>query len=659
MKDKLNKSLALSLSTVAVLSLASTSLMADVTASLWVDNFGANQSWSVDKHPRMMADVDGDEKADVVGFGNSGVRVSLSSDLEFEDPSVWVENFGYDQSWRTETHPRMMADVDGDEKPDVVGFGSKGIMVSLSTGTEFSKSSFWVKNFGSNQNWSVEKHVRMMADVDGDGQADAVGFGSKGVMVSLSSGSDFDDPSFWIKNFGTNQNWSVEKHPRMMADVDGDGLADVVGFGNQGVMVALSTGSGFLKPSLWVENFGANQNWSIDNHPRMMADINGDGKADVVGFGNQGVSVAFSTGSHFSEPSLVVKNLGYNQGWRTETHPRMTADVDDDGKADIVGFGNKGVMVALTADINVPPVARAGADQTVPVNTVVQLDGSGSTDDGEALTYDWNITIRPTGSTTAALSDKTDPTPTFTPDETGTYIVALTVTDVYGKSDTDDVNITAVIMHNGTAYLTVTNPDTGEVWLDRNLGASQVCAESNDTACYGDYYQWGRNYDGHEKNDSVVTTELATSIDPVQAAVLGEFIIGNNDWLEAGDGGGDLREGNLSKTDGTYVCPAGFRVPTIDELTDEMNSWGDGNPADNADSNATTAFESPLHWPVAGSRKIDGSREDVDYIGYVWSSTPDPDPQAHVLWFHSTDGDTGPLERAYGVPVRCIKHVEP
>ena len=75
------------------------------------------------------------------------------------------------------------------------------------------------------------------------------------------------------------------------------------------------------------------------------------------------------------------------------------------------------------------------------------------------------------------------------------------------KGNTDigcDVNNSAVavvttpttdgtISHNGKSYGTVTSSYTGKVWLDRNLGASQVCTALDDTACYGDYYQWGRS----------------------------------------------------------------------------------------------------------------------------------------------------------------------
>jgi hypothetical protein len=56
-----------------------------------------------------------------------------------------------------------------------------------------------------------------------------------------------------------------------------------------------------------------------------------------------------------------------------------------------------------------------------------------------------------------------------------------------------------------------TSPDTGKVWLDRNLGARQVCTSSTDAACYGDLYQWGRAKDGHESRTSGTTETLVAS----------------------------------------------------------------------------------------------------------------------------------------------------
>jgi hypothetical protein len=54
------------------------------------------------------------------------------------------------------------------------------------------------------------------------------------------------------------------------------------------------------------------------------------------------------TPSHLGwAPQLLVRNFGYNAGgWRVDQHPRFLADTTGDGRADIVGFGNAGVYVS-------------------------------------------------------------------------------------------------------------------------------------------------------------------------------------------------------------------------------------------------------------------------------------------------------------------------
>ena len=76
---------------------------------------------------------------------------------------------------------------------------------------------------------------------------------------------------------------------------------------------------------------------------------------------------------------------------------------------------------------------------------------------------------------------------------------------------------------NGIEYLTVTSPDTGKIWLDRNLGASQVCTSSTDSSCYGNLYQWGRNDDGHESS-STTTVTRASNINPGYANFITQTI---------------------------------------------------------------------------------------------------------------------------------------
>lgn len=89
---------------------------------------------------------------------------------------------------------------------------------------------------------------------------------------------------------------------------------------------------------------------------------------------------------------------------------------------------------------NTAPVAHAGPNQTAPVNTTVQLDGSQSSDvDGNALTFQWTLVRSPDGSA-AELVNPTTVNPRLTLDRAGTYTVQLIVND--GTVDSAPASVT-------------------------------------------------------------------------------------------------------------------------------------------------------------------------------------------------------------------------
>src|SRR5207247_3507892 len=65
-------------------------------------------------------------------------------------------------------------------------------------------------------------------------------------------------------------------------------------------------------------------------YPREVADVNGDGMADIVGFASTGVLVSFATGDgHFAPPIFDLPAFGPNAGgWSSDdTYPRELADI--------------------------------------------------------------------------------------------------------------------------------------------------------------------------------------------------------------------------------------------------------------------------------------------------------------------------------------------
>ena len=103
-------------------------------------------------------------------------------------------------------------------------------------------------------------------------------------------------------------------------------------------------------------------------------------------------------------------------------------------------------FAVTSGSTNAQPIADSGANQTVTVNTTVQLDGTASSDpDGNPLTYHWSLVSSPPGSA-ATLSDSSSATPTFLADKPGAYQAELIVNDGIVDSTPSDTQVTANIL---------------------------------------------------------------------------------------------------------------------------------------------------------------------------------------------------------------------
>jgi uncharacterized protein (TIGR02145 family) len=201
-------------------------------------------------------------------------------------------------------------------------------------------------------------------------------------------------------------------------------------------------------------------------------------------------------------------------------------------------------------------------------------------------------------------------------------------------------------------YNDVTNPSTGDTWLDKNLEAEQVATSSDDYQAYGSLYQWGRLSDDHQciawTNSTSgtpaqdTTHTLSTTDTPSNA----KFILhqdGTYDWRNPQND--NLWQG----VNGTNnPCPNGYRIPTSTELNDERNSW--------ASNDANGAYGSPLKLSVAGQRRYDnGNLYSTGSTGSYWSSTLYDDYACDLYFSSSSAGISNGGKRSTGFSVRCIK----
>jgi hypothetical protein len=129
----------------------------------------------------------------------------------------------------------------------------------------------------------------------------------------------------------------------------------------------------------------------------------------------------------------------------TAVQPTFTADLPGVYQVQLVvndGISNS-VPSVVTITTNPPtvPMAFAGQNRTVAINSTVTLDGVGVDPQGKPLTYTWTLLSEP-GASTSKISNTAIPTPTLLINAPGTYSAQLVVSDDTETSAPSTVAIT-------------------------------------------------------------------------------------------------------------------------------------------------------------------------------------------------------------------------
>ena len=184
-----------------------------------------------------------------------------------------------------------------------------------------------------------------------------------------------------------------------------------------------------------------------------------------------------------------------------------------------------------------------------------------------------------------------------------------------------------------TTLVEVTGPN-GNIWMDRNLGATQAATSSTDAAAYGYLYQWGRGSDWHESRTSGTISSQYAGDTPNHR----NFIFGHFNWRSTQND--NLWQGVNGINN---PCPVGYRIPTEAELE------GLGI------IDKYTALRNPLKLSLVGARDyINGALDNLGISGNYWSSSVSGSNARHFN-INSFGYIFGSAFRAFGMAVRCIK----
>ena len=295
------------------------------------------------------------------------------------------------------------------------------------------------------------RSAAVAADLNRDGKEDVV-------VVVPGAGIEIwygDGAGGFLGALGIPLNARIALHAVRVADLNHDGYPDIVGAGDDQITVLLNNGGGGFPAPTYLPATDPDGNSFGTFGTIALADINSDGHADVV-TDLGGVWLGHGDGT-FAAPALF--------DFGTSASGIRVADFDADGIPDVLvgaAWGSVTVLLNDRNSVNHPPTVDPGPDETIPYQNQWDEEGTfvqatGSDPDAHALRYQW---ADESGHVFSNFNQAGLPIR-----DPGVYKYTVTVTDGRGGSGSATKTVTIaptkeIVLHAGAI-----GESTGPAWV--------------------------------------------------------------------------------------------------------------------------------------------------------------------------------------------------
>jgi hypothetical protein len=300
------------------------------SAPLTYSQFGTSSGWnSTDTlavgFVAQQSAYGSDSYGSIFGFGDAGLTLAREAFAPGSSAAASYlvagsSAFGNNAGWTDVNDIRAIRDSNGNEIDlnrdgivDVLGVGNQGTMYAFgqltpdgaggstySLGPAFTAlngASGQGSDFGTAQGWTKSGTPRFIADVNNDGYVDVIGFGIAGIYVSEGRAPNADGSGAFAQNYlaiadyGTDSGWGAVDHVREFGDINGDGVIDIIGFGDEKTIVATGAINAQTGRISWtmdglLGDFAIAEGWQSSTHLRSVVDMNGDGRVEIFAAGD-------------------------------------------------------------------------------------------------------------------------------------------------------------------------------------------------------------------------------------------------------------------------------------------------------------------------------------------------------------------------------------
>ncbi|RXF67746.1 FG-GAP-like repeat-containing protein [Arcticibacter tournemirensis] len=331
----------------------------------------------------VLQDMDGDGKLDiVVGYKKAGnisiyknrsIKGSITSDSF--DSRVDINTGGF-------IVPVIATgDVDGDGRPDIIGLQGGNLVIFVNEINNSISPASFTRRVSFKLDTSIGENSSIaVADLDADGRLDitvAPGDYSSSVLVFHNVGSNvgmMTDKDLVMTRYTTGKNaYSV-----VTADLNEDGRSEILVADqlDNTVSVLLNQTNG---AEITSSSFSTRLKLAVGVKPTVVcvADIDGDGLPDIMASNNSSHTVSViknnSSSGLLTQDSFSAKSDFATTEYGTSL---KSADMDGDGRTDIVWASYMASIIILRNNPSNPPVITSFIPKLGPVGTAITVEGS-------------------------------------------------------------------------------------------------------------------------------------------------------------------------------------------------------------------------------------------------------------------------------------------